>query len=131
MATDRVELQLPDGRRLAWAEYGSGDGKPVLFFHGGNDSRLAGGLIAEAARDVNVRLVCPDRPGYGASTFHPRRRFLDWPADVSRLTVHLGIGPFAVLGHSGGGPHALACAQAMPSRITAVGTVSSPAPPPA
>jgi pimeloyl-ACP methyl ester carboxylesterase len=129
MATDRAEFQLPDGRRLAWAEYGSGDGKPVLFFHGGNDSRLAGGLIADAARQVDVRLVCPDRPGYGASTFQPRRQLLDWPADVSRLMDHLGIGLFAVLGHSGGGPHALACAQAMSSRISAVGAVSSPAPP--
>jgi len=131
MPTEHAELQLADGRRMAWTEYGRGDGQPILFFHGGNDSRLAGGLIAESARQVGVRLICPDRPGFGASTFQPRRRLLDWPTDVTQLVDHLGIETFVVLGHSGGGPHALACAHAMPSRIKAAATVSSPAPPPA
>ena len=124
-------FSLPDGRSLSWAEYGHGDGISVLFFHGGNDSRFAGRLLADAAERAAVRLICPDRPGFGGSTFQPGRRLIDWPSDVSALVDHLGSTEFVVLGHSGGGPHALACAQAMASRIRAVATVSSAAPPPA
>lgn len=124
-------LGLPDGRSLSWAEYGHVDGIPVFFFHGGNDSRLAGRLLADAAERGAARLICPDRPGFGGSTFQPGRRLVDWPSDVTDLADHLGLGRFALLGHSGGGPHALACAHAMGRRIRAAATVSSAAPPPA
>ena len=122
-------IVLPDGRSLSWAEYGAPDGIPVLFFHGGNDSRLAGRLQADAAARSGVRLICPDRPGFGRSTFQPERRLTDWPSDVALLADHLGLGSFSVLGHSGGGPHALACAVAPASSVRAAATVSSPAPP--
>jgi pimeloyl-ACP methyl ester carboxylesterase len=124
-------LTLADGRTLTWAEYGRADGAAVLFFHGGNDSRLAGRLLADAAERAAVRLICPDRPGFGGSAFQPGRRLVDWPGDITDLADHLGLGEFPILGHSGGGPHALACAHAMGSRIRAVATVSSAAPPPA
>lgn len=62
--SEREEL-LTDGRMLTWAEYGRADGSPVLFFHGANDSRLDGRLLAGAATGTGVRLICPDRPGYG------------------------------------------------------------------
>jgi pimeloyl-ACP methyl ester carboxylesterase len=124
-------IALSDGRSLTWAEYGQADGTPILFFHGGNDSRLAGRLLADAAERAAVRLICPDRPGFGGSAFQPGRRLVDWPGDITDLADHLGLGEFPILGHSGGGPHALACAHAMGSRIRAVATVSSAAPPPA
>ena len=127
---DRI-LTLPDGRSLTWAEYGQADGTPVLFFHGGNDSRLAGRLLADAAERVAVKLICPDRPGFGGSAFQSGRRLLDWPSDVTAVVDHLGLREFPILGHSGGGPHAIACAHAMGDRIRAVATVSSAAPPPA
>ncbi len=122
---------LPDGRSLSWAEYGLAEGTPMLFFHGGNDSRLAGRLLAGAAARAEVRLICPDRPGFGGSDFQAGRQLLDWPSDVAHLADHLGLGAFPVLGHSGGGPHALACAHALSERVRAAATVSSPAPPPA
>ena len=124
-------MTVPDGRLITWAEYGQADGTPVLFFHGGNDSRLAGRLLADAAERAAVRLICPDRPGFGGSAFQSGRRLVDWPSDVTALVDHLGLTAFPILGHSGGGPHALACAHAMGSRIRAVATVSSAAPPPA
>lgn len=70
----------------------------------------------------------PDRPGYGYSSFAPRRRLADWPADVLAITDHLSIARFAVLGVSGGGPHALACAASTSGRVTAASVVSSPSP---
>jgi pimeloyl-ACP methyl ester carboxylesterase len=53
---------------------------------------------------------------------------LDWADDVAALADELSWGRFSVAGVSGGGPHALACAVALPERIAAVGVVSSVAP---
>jgi pimeloyl-ACP methyl ester carboxylesterase len=77
---------------------------------------------------LGVRLICVDRPGYGESTFQPGRRILDWPADVAQLADTLDIRKFAVGGHSGGGPHTLACAYALPERITSAVTLSGAGP---
>lgn len=57
----------------------------------------------------NVRLISPDRPGYGSSSFQNDRHILDWPADVLALADHLQVKKFYVLGVSGGSPYALAC----------------------
>lgn len=117
------QLELRDGRRLGYAEYGDPQGKPVLYFHGFPSSRLEAGLMAGAARHGQLRLIAVDRPGYGLSDFQPDRRLRDWPDDVVQLTAALGIERFAALGVSGGGPYALACAWKIPQRLSAVATV--------
>ena len=122
-------LRLPDGRLLSYAEYGAPAGRPLFFFHGGNDSRLEAALLQETAGELGIRVIAPDRPGYGQSDFQPGRTFGHWPSDVARLADALAIRRFAVVGHSGGGPHAAAVAQAMPERLTGVALISSPAPP--
>jgi pimeloyl-ACP methyl ester carboxylesterase len=66
---------------------------------------------------MGVRLICVDRPGYGGSTFQPKRKILDWAGDVAALADALGIATFAVAGHSAGSPHALACAYSLPDRV--------------
>ena len=96
-------VTLPDGRELAYEEYGDPAGFPVLSFHGGLSSRLDAAPAHEAAVAMGVRLVSPDRPGMGLSTYQPGRRLLDWPADVEHLADALGIGRFAVMGWSAGG----------------------------
>ena len=121
-------LRLRDGRRLCFAEYGDPDGSPVMLFHGNPSSRLSWGLIPGCPFRPDVRLIAPDRPGFGRSDFQPGRRLLDWPDDVCELGDALGLRQFAVLGVSGGGPAALACAWKIPRRLTAVGVVSSPCP---
>jgi pimeloyl-ACP methyl ester carboxylesterase len=118
---------LSDGRALGYAEWGSPDGVPVLGFHGTSLSRLAH-LGEEAPRAAGVRLMLVDRPGYGLSDLHPGRTLLDWPRDIAELAGGLEIDRFAVFGMSGGGPHAAACAYALPDRVSALGLVSSPAP---
>ncbi|MDH5423269.1 MAG: alpha/beta fold hydrolase, partial [Acidimicrobiia bacterium] len=102
MRSEDLKMSLADGRTLAWAEYGVPEGRSVLLFHGGNDSRFAGRLLADAATQANIRLICPDRPGYGASTPSDGRTFLDWATDVGNLIEHLGIAGYGVVGHSGG-----------------------------
>lgn len=120
-------VDLHDGRRLGYAEWGVADGTPVLGFLGTSLSSPAH-LGAEAPRAAGVRLVLVDRPGYGRSDFQPGRVLLDWPADVAELADALGIERFAVFGMSGGGPHAAACGYALPDRVSAVALVSSPGP---
>ncbi len=121
-------VTLPDGRELAFEEYGDPGGRPVLSFHGGLSSRLDAAPAHAAALSLGIRIVSPDRPGMGRSTFQPGRRLLDWPADVAVVTDTLGIDRFAVMGWSCGGPYAAVCAAKMPERVTAVGLLSSAVP---
>jgi pimeloyl-ACP methyl ester carboxylesterase len=124
MSTPSV-LPTPDGRSLAWSEYGDPGGSPLLLFHGWPGSRLVGGHFHEAAQRTGIRLICPDRPGSGASAFREGRRILDWPADVAVLVDRLGIERFAVAGKSAGGPYALACCAELPERVRICGLLSS------
>jgi len=122
-------VELPDGRDLSYAEYGDPAGRPVFAFHGVIGSRLLWSLCDAAAADRGIRLVAPDRPGFGGSEFQRGRSILDWPADVCALADHLDIDRFGVTGFSGGGPHAVACAHAVPERVRGVSLVSTVTPP--
>ena len=119
---------LPDGRALGFARFGALDGKPLLFFHGLGASRLTRHPDDSIATSLGVQVITVDRPGIGLSDPKPGRTLLDWPNDVVALADALGIEQFAVLGWSGGGAHALACAYKIPERLSAVGVVSSGAP---
>ena len=120
--TDR-RIRLADGRRLGYAEYGDPKGQPLFYCHGFPASRFEAALLDPAARKARVRIVAPDRPGYGLSDLKPGRRIGDWPGDVVELADVLGIDDFAIVGVSGGGPYALACARKIPQRLTAAGIV--------
>jgi pimeloyl-ACP methyl ester carboxylesterase len=121
-------LGLPDGRALAYEEYGDPSGFPVLSFHGGLSSRLDAAPAHAAAVAAGVRLVSPDRPGMGLSTYQPGRTLLDWPADVTALTSSLGIDRFAVMGWSAGGAYAAVCAAKLRTKVTAAALLSSSVP---
>jgi pimeloyl-ACP methyl ester carboxylesterase len=122
-------VTLPDGRRLGYAVYGDPGGAPVWVFHGTPGSRVGGRLLAAAATERGVRVIAPDRPGHGLSTFRTGRRIGDWPADVAALAGALDLGQFGVVGLSGCGPYALACAAAIPDRLSGTALVSAvPAP---
>ncbi len=101
------------GRRLGFAEYGDPGGLPVVFFHPTPGSRLDGAHTQPSP----LRVIAVDRPGYGRSDPLPDRTLLQVAGDVARLADALGLGSFAVAGISGGGPHALACAAALPGRV--------------
>lgn len=121
-------VKLADGRRLAYAEWGALDGVPVIHHHGMPGSRLDHSAPDDVYGRVGVRVITPDRPGYGLSDPLPGRVALDWPADVVQLADHLGLDRFAVTALSGGGLYALACAAAIPERLTEVVVVGCPAP---
>lgn len=117
-------VRLPDGRAIAMEEYGDPAGPVVLYFHGWPACRLEAGLIP----DLPVRLLAFDRPGYGRSTPQPGRTLLDWPNDIAFVADRLGLDRFHIVGLSGGGPYAAACAHALPHRVLSMALVS-PVPP--
>lgn len=131
MAEKEVRLNLdnsvvlPDGRKLAYAEFGRPDAAPVLYFHGAPSSRLEPLLIGdETLNRLGLRLISPDRPGMGGSDFLPGRGYADWPNDVICLADTLELDRFSVLGNSGGGPYAAVCAARMPERLRSAVIVS-------
>ena len=128
-ATREGTVTLPDGRRLAWSSGGARDGVPVLYLHGaiGTPVRRTHELDALIAA-LGIHYIAISRPGFGRSDPCPGRRIADFPDDVEHLADHLGLGRFAVVGVSAGGPYAIACARALPERAIATAAVSSLSP---
>jgi pimeloyl-ACP methyl ester carboxylesterase len=117
------DLTLSDGRRLHTYDTG-GAGTPVFWFHGTPNI----GTPPVPLRRAGVRWLSYDRPGYGGSTPRPGRDIASAAEDVAAVADQLGVDRFALMGHSGGGPHALACAALLPERVTAVAVLASLAP---
>lgn len=117
---------LPDKRKLSYIEIGDEKGKVVLYFHGvpgAADECLA--WDEDIIKTLGVRLIALDRPGAGHSSFYPNRRISDWAKDITDFTNILGIEKFSVLGCSGGGPYAAACAALIPDKVRTAGIISS------
>ena len=120
-------LTLPDGRNLAYAEFGKSDGYPVLYFHAAPSSRLEPLFLGdELFSRFGLRVICPDRPGIGLSDFQPDRGFSDWPKDIVYLADALGLEKFSVLGISGGSGYAAVCAAKIPEKLSKVVIASGP-----
>jgi pimeloyl-ACP methyl ester carboxylesterase len=112
-------IRLPDGRSLAYAEYGVPGGRPVFYFHGSAGSRLEPALLdGKDLEKAGIRMIACDRPGMGGSDFQPRRGLSHWPADIVALAGSLGLGKFGVFGVSGGGGYVPACARLIPDRLS-------------
>lgn len=128
-ATPRSDrrVTLRDGRSLAYAEWGDLQGRPVVMFHGMPASRLQC-PDADATEAAGVRLFTVDRPGYGGSDPRPGRSLLSWAEDYAEFHALLGLLPCPIMGWSGGGPFALACAFSLPSIVTSVGVAGSVGP---
>lgn len=119
-------LILRDGRQLGYREYGAADGRPVFLFHnimGSSMEPPPGG--AEAARALGVRLIVPERPGYGDSDPQPGRTKRDWCEDIHELARALGLERVDIIGHSIGTQYAIACAEMLEHEIGRVVLVST------
>lgn len=115
------------GRTIADSEESS-QLTAVFWLHGSPNLGSPPEPLFAAAEANGLRWISYDRPGYGGSRPHEGREVASAAADVTAIADALGIDRFAVLGHSGGGPHALACAALLPDRVTAAVSVSAPAP---
>lgn len=130
-ARPRLEgvLRVGQRRRLGFADYGDAAGRPVLWFHGTpGGRRQVPPEVVVLARERGVRVVAIDRPGAGLSTPHLHTSVLAAAGDVEQVVHHLGIGRFACVGLSGGGPYALACAHRFADRVVGAAVLGGVAP---
>jgi pimeloyl-ACP methyl ester carboxylesterase len=120
-------VHTPDVRLLAVEDSGDPAGWPTLVHHGTPSSRhvIRYGPYVRDAAERGLRLIGYDRPGYGESSPQPGRTVADTAADVRAICVDLGIDRLATWGHSGGGPHVLACAALLPDLVTAAASLAS------
>jgi pimeloyl-ACP methyl ester carboxylesterase len=112
---------------LLWFEAGTADGPVVVFFHGTAKER-EDPPFPDVAEQLGIRWLMVERPGYQRSAPQPGASMSDIAGIVVTDLDELGVDRFAVLGYSGGGPHALACAAASPLRVRAAGLIGSWAP---
>jgi pimeloyl-ACP methyl ester carboxylesterase len=129
MTPSQIEtIRTPDGRQLAYAQWGDPDGFPAVSIHGTPGCRLGRHPNQDLVKDTGIRLITFDRAGYGRSDRNPGRRVVDVVPDVRALADALGFDRFALAGGSGGGPHTLAVATLLPERITRVACIVGIAP---
>jgi pimeloyl-ACP methyl ester carboxylesterase len=117
-----LDVAVPAGTLHAYdtGPTGRDDELVVVYHHGTPNIGAPPEPLFPASEPLGIRWVSYDRPGYGGSTPRPDRSVASAAADVEHVVDALGVERFAVLGHSGGGPHALACAALLPGRVTAV-----------
>ncbi|WP_197377326.1 alpha/beta fold hydrolase [Mycolicibacterium baixiangningiae] len=123
------KIAVTEDRRIGFAEFGDPQGRAVFWLHGTPGARRQ--IPAEArtfAEEQQIRLIGIDRPGIGSSTPHQYANVLAFADDLRVIADTLGIGRMAVVGLSGGGPYALACAAAMPERVVGAGVLGGVAP---
>jgi pimeloyl-ACP methyl ester carboxylesterase len=121
-------VETPDGRTLAVEDAGDHGGHPVMVHVGTpGGRRLYGSSTLADAERRQLRLISYDRPGYGGSTPQPGRSMADCASDVRVICEALGIERIAMWGHSGGGPHVLACAALLDGRLQPGGGRGGPA----
>ena len=115
---------LPDGRQLCWRLWGDPDGRPLLRLQGTPGSRLSIPPLHQEWANRHLRVIMADRPGFGHSTRLPGRGVMDVVDDYAVLLDQLELDSVAVMGISGGGPHALAFAVRHPDRVRALSVVA-------
>lgn len=122
-------VTLADDNQLAYAQYGDADGTPVLFLHGTPGSRRLGALLEPAASERGIRVIAPDRPGFGRSEPWSDRSIRDAGTIVSAVLDDANVETAGIIAFSGGSPHALAAAATHGSRVREIDIVAGATPP--
>ena len=121
-------ITLSDGRKMSLSAYGDEKGKAVFFFHGWPGSRVAMGHFEKIFADKGLWMITCERPGIGKSDFQENRSILDIAKDIEEVADSLNLEKFSVIGHSGGGPYAMACAFQLSDKIDKVMLLAATSP---
>lgn len=121
-------INLEDGRRLGFIDCGEPEGLPIFLLHGTPGSRIFGFESEPFIHEERLRIITPERPGYGLSDPCKDRTIKNFSSDIEALANHLGIRKFHIAGISGGGPYALVCGQCLPERVISVTLIASATP---
>lgn len=102
-----LTMTLPDGRRLAYREYGDPTGRAVLAFHEGLGSSLLPPGTQGLARQLGLRIVSAERPGFGQSDPRPDYSFDGVAEDMVALCDRLGLKEIRIGALLSGAPSAV------------------------
>jgi pimeloyl-ACP methyl ester carboxylesterase len=128
MDTERHSITRPDGRDIDFLVVGPAGGLPLVLHEGTPIGLVLYPPTVQAALMRGLRVILAARPGYEGSTPRPGRRVVDVAQDTAAVLDELGADTFVTAGWSGGGPHALACAAALPGRCLAAASIAAVAP---
>jgi pimeloyl-ACP methyl ester carboxylesterase len=120
-------IDAPDGRRVGVAQFGSPAGPVVVLLHRSPGSRLLDPDPAATAA-AGVRLVCVDRPGYGATDRVAAPSRAAAADDLEAVVEALGLEDVALVGWSGGGQFAVEAAARAGVRARSLTLLATPAP---
>ncbi len=112
-------FELPSGMRIAADAYGDPSARPVLFLHGGGQTRHAWAGSAEAVARAGFRAITMDHRGHGDSAWAPSGAYAveDFAEDLLGVIASLGRAPVAV-GASLGGFTALYAGARQPGALS-------------
>jgi len=125
---------LRDGRKLSYLDYQSSetdtktpkDQQVILLLHNLMGSACEIPPDSEPViREHGLRIIVPERPGYGDSDPKPHRNHQDFCNDIKELLDTLKIEKVNVIAHSIGGVYALALAEFIPERIIRIAMVNA------
>lgn len=117
--------RLPDGRTLAWQEYGNSRGVPCVLIPDARSSRLAPGwMLHDTALPDGIRLISVDRPGTGYSDPIGFGGLDDPADDLACLVQTLAVGNVVMIGVGYGADSALTFADKFPAMVAATMAIS-------
>ncbi|WP_373000881.1 alpha/beta fold hydrolase [Marinobacter sp.] len=122
-----LNLRLPDGRNLSFSDIGTGENGTWIHCHGIPGSRNELAHLQSTLLSAGIRVIVPDRPGYGQSTSCPDYGFSHHTDDLKQLADHLQLDTFGISGFSGGGVFAMAAAHDLGQRIEQLVIAATPA----
>jgi len=111
------QMTLQDGRLLGYADTGPRSGTPLFLMHPSTGSRLHHHPDETILFENKIRLITPDRPGFGLSDPNPTASILNYADDLCELADNLGLDKFSLTSYGGGAPYALACSVTLSQRV--------------
>lgn len=121
-------VSLADGRRIAYRDYGAPLGRPAMVVHQGLGSSLLPRGSDSLARDLGLRLICPERPGCGRSDPNPDFSYEGVGRDLAEVSRRLGLADLQIAGFMSGAAFALCVAHALGDEVRRV-LIASARPP--
>ncbi len=125
IAHDKLVMDLGNNQKVSYSVYGKKEGKPILFCHGVNGTRVQSSRFTEEAYKLGVLIITPDRPGYGETTSVGDRSYLEWAEDMYRFLKNMNVEKIGILGLSAGANYALACLYKYPQLFNKAVMVSA------
>ncbi|KAJ3433715.1 hypothetical protein M0813_17573 [Anaeramoeba flamelloides] len=116
-----------EGKRISFSEYGQKSSSHIwVHFHGTPGSSIfIPSSVRSAFENSGVRLILPDRSGFGMSAFNKNRTILDSGKDLYSLLSSLNLPSncdLVLSGHSSGAPFAFGASiwGEMPCKLTSI-----------